>query len=79
MDKWNWKILETNICFNLWFKSIVVGDEEYPDDEPLQEEGGLPDWAIAVVVIGLGSFAFVLVFGITVVSGLKGFVDNISL
>ncbi len=30
--------------------------------------GGMPDWAIAVVVIGLGSFAFVLVFGITVVS-----------
>lgn len=27
----------------------------------------LPDWAIAVIVIGLGSFAFVLVFGITVV------------
>ena len=46
----------------------VVGDEDYPDDEPLQEDGGLPDWAIAVVVIGLGSFAFVLVFGITVVS-----------
>ncbi len=30
--------------------------------------GGMPDWAIAVVVIGLGSFAFVLIFGITVVS-----------
>ena len=45
-----------------------MGDEDYPDDEPLQEDGGLPDWAIAVVVIGLGSFAFVLVFGITVVS-----------
>ena len=28
----------------------------------------LPDWAIAVIVIGLGSFAFILVFGITVVS-----------
>ena len=50
------------------FILIVVGDEDYPDDEPLQEDGGLPDWAIAVVVIGLGSFAFVLVFGITVVS-----------
>ena len=35
------------------------------DDEDV---GGMPDWAIAVVVIGLGSFAFVLVFGITVVS-----------
>ena len=62
------KFLKTNIYFDLRFWLIVVGDEEYPDDEPLQEEGGLPDWAIAVVVIGLGSFAFVLVFGITVVS-----------
>ena len=52
-----------------WYSLLtVVGDEDYPDDEPLQEDGGLPDWAIAVVVIGLGSFAFVLVFGITVVS-----------
>lgn len=32
------------------------------------EVGGMPDWAIAVVVIGLGSFAFVIIFGITVVS-----------
>jgi hypothetical protein len=31
------------------------------------DESGLPDWAIAVIVIGLGSFAFVLIFGITVV------------
>ena len=46
----------------------IAAAEDYPDDEPLQEDGGLPDWAIAVVVIGLGSFAFVLVFGITVVS-----------
>merc|ERR1712223_1024811 len=51
---------------------VVVGDEEYPDDEPLQEDGGLPDWAIAVVVIGLGSFAFVLVFGITVMTNRRG-------
>ena len=46
----------------------VVGDKDFGPSEPLQEESGLPDWAIAVVVIGLGSFAFVLVFGITVVS-----------
>ena len=31
------------------------------------DDSVLPDWAIAVIVIGLGSFAFVLVFGITVV------------
>ena len=43
-----------------------------PDPAPAaapEDVGGMPDWAIAVVVIGLGSFAFVLVFGITVVSG----------
>ena len=42
-----------------------------PDPAPSIESedvGGMPDWAIAVVVIGLGSFMFVLVFGITVVS-----------
>ena len=32
------------------------------------DDGPLPDWAIAVVVIGLGSFAFVLIFGLSVVS-----------
>ena len=45
---------------------IVVPDGLGPS-APLEEDSGLPDWAIAVVVIGLGSFAFVLVFGITVV------------
>ncbi len=33
-----------------------------------EEESALPDWAIAVIVIGLGSLAFVIIFGITVVS-----------
>ena len=33
-----------------------------------QDESALPDWAIAVIVIGLGSVAFVIIFGITVVS-----------
>ena len=49
---------------------IVVHDGIGPS-APLEEDGGLPDWAIAVVVIGLGSFAFVLVFGITVVSTIQ--------
>ena len=53
--------------FILFYFLVVNGDDLGPS-EPLQEDGGLPDWAIAVVVIGLGSFAFVLVFGITVVS-----------
>ena len=43
----------------------VVDDVQAPVDEV--DDGPLPDWAIAVVVIGLGSFAFVLIFGLSVV------------
>jgi len=50
---------------------VVVHDGIGPS-APLEEDGGLPDWAIAVVVIGLGSFAFVLVFGITVMTNRRG-------
>jgi len=32
------------------------------------EEAGFPDWAIAVIVIGLGSLVFVAIFGVAVVS-----------
>ena len=45
---------------------MVANPDPAPSTEP-EDVGGMPDWAIAVVVIGLGSFAFVLVFGITVV------------
>ena len=44
----------------------VVDDVQAPVEEV--DQGPLPDWAIAVVVIGLGSFAFVLIFGLSVVS-----------
>lgn len=47
--------------------SVVANEISAPSIED-EDVGGMPDWAIAVVVIGLGSFAFVLVFGITVVS-----------
>ena len=43
----------------------VVDEVQAPVEEV--DEGPLPDWAIAVVVIGLGSFAFVLIFGLSVV------------
>ena len=46
---------------------MVANDEQAPSIAD-EDVGGMPDWAIAVVVIGLGSFAFVIVFGITVVS-----------
>ena len=54
---------------NLNFFSVVANEVSAPSIED-EDVGGLPDWAIAVVVIGLGSFAFVIVFGITVVSTL---------
>merc|ERR1712008_465259 len=46
---------------------VVANPDPAPAAAP-EDVGGMPDWAIAVVVIGLGSFAFVLVFGITVMS-----------
>ena len=58
-----------NFCFHdfFFFFSVVANDEQAPSIAD-EDVGGMPDWAIAVVVIGLGSFAFVIVFGITVVS-----------
>ena len=48
------------------FNTVVDDGFEAPVEEV--DDGPLPDWAIAVVVIGLGSFAFVLIFGLSVVS-----------
>ena len=48
------------------FDTVVDDGFEAPVEEV--DDGPLPDWAIAVVVIGLGSFAFVLIFGLSVVS-----------
>ena len=52
--------------FYLNFNTVVDDGFEAPVEEV--DDGPLPDWAIAVVVIGLGSFAFVLIFGLSVVS-----------
>ena len=52
--------------FELNFNTVVDDGFEAPVEEV--DDGPLPDWAIAVVVIGLGSFAFVLIFGLSVVS-----------
>lgn len=49
--------------------SVVEHEMSAPATDPA-DSSALPDWAIAVIVIGLGSFAFVLVFGITVVRAL---------
>ena len=37
----------------------------------IDDDSAMPDWAIAVIVIGLGSLAFVIIFGITVVSKIQ--------
>lgn len=50
------------------FAFPVVREEQFAPAIDDSNIGGIPDWAIAVIVIGLGSLAFVLVFGITVVS-----------
>ena len=47
----------------------MLENEEPKPRTKEEDNSALPDWGIAVIVIGLGSFAFVLVFGITVVSG----------
>ena len=54
------------------FLSVLENEEPKPRTKE-EDESALPDWGIAVIVIGLGSFAFVLVFGITVVSGSVGY------
>ena len=51
---------------SFFFFSVTANQVPSPSVED-EDVGGMPDWAIAVVVIGLGSFAFVIVFGITVV------------
>jgi hypothetical protein len=52
--------------FNYYLILVVEHEMSAPSIDE-EDSSALPDWAIAVIVIGLGSFAFVLVFGITVV------------
>ena len=51
---------------------IVVGVEA-PDAQPASDDEYmlLPPWAVAVVVIGLASVAFVIIFGVSMVSKLN--------
>ena len=46
---------------------VVSTDDSPPPPEP-QSEDFLPPWAVAVIVIGLASVAFVIVFGVSMVS-----------
>ena len=44
---------------------VVANPDPKIGFEP-EDTGGMPDWAVAVVVVGIGSFACVIMFGITV-------------
>lgn len=53
----------------LWiFFLAVLQKQTYPTVGYAEEENFLPQWAIAVIVIGLASLLFVIIFGVTVVS-----------
>ena len=62
-------MISQNIKTNSFPPSVLENEEPRPRTKE-EDESALPDWGIAVIVIGLGSFAFVLVFGITVVSAI---------
>lgn len=47
---------------------VVLIKPEEPIVEEAHKDTLLPQWAIAVIVIGLASLLFVIIFGVTVVS-----------
>lgn len=47
---------------------IVLPKQPYPTVGYAEDNVLLPQWAIAVIVIGLASLLFVIIFGVTVVS-----------
>ncbi len=59
-------VIERALALKMLFRPVVPRELSAPATDQ-SDDSGLPDWAIAVIVIGLGSFAFVLIFGITVV------------
>ena len=46
----------------------MVSTDEAPPPPETQSDDFLPPWAVAVIVIGLASVAFVIVFGVSMVS-----------
>ena len=48
------------------FPPVVSTQEDAPEPQPYSEDF-LPPWAVAVIVIGLASVAFVIVFGVSMV------------
>ena len=54
-------------ALNALIVSVVSVEENAPKPE-FYSEDFLPPWAVAVIVIGLASVAFVIVFGVSMVS-----------
>lgn len=56
--------ININLCC---FACLVIPKQYHPTVAPDEEDLLLPQWAIAVIVIGLASLLFVILFGVTVV------------
>ena len=61
----------TNLMIDPKYSDFIVvsTEEDAPEPQPYSEDF-LPPWAVAVIVIGLASVAFVMVFGVSMVSHL---------
>ena len=61
----------TNLMIDPKYSDFIVvsTEEDAPEPQPYSEDF-LPPWAVAVIVIGLASVAFVIVFGVSMVSHL---------
>lgn len=53
---------------SIFYIFSVLPKQIIPSVAVADEASFLPQWAVAVIVIGLGSLLFVVLFGITVVS-----------
>lgn len=67
---------EELFCFFLFFFihfvviliSVIPKQRLLPTVENIELNSLIPQWAIAVIVIGVGSLLFVVIFGVAVVS-----------
>lgn len=52
---------------NLFFFSVIRKQRILPTVESVEEGSIIPQWGMAVIVIGVGSLLFVVIFGVAVV------------
>lgn len=60
--------MQNNHCFRPPILILVLPKHLEPTVGYAENDVLLPQWAIAVIVIGLASLLFVIIFGVTVVS-----------